>query len=141
MLTVILNGLRGYRRQFDALENAIFAAVRKRLPEQSEAAFDDRLRRINVIQPLLGRIEVNLFERRNGKILFPLTSRIVSTDESIRIATVKSDSADDMSRFTVELYCTNGTLTSLEFTKPSEHATVEKVISMTTILYPETPWI
>ena len=140
MLTAILNGLRGYRRQFDALEKAVFAEVRGALPEDSKAAFDDRLRRINVIQPIIGRTEVNFYERRKGEILFPKSSRVVLTDESVRIATVKSEATDDMSQFTVGIYCANGVLTSLEFDRPSEHSAIEKIISMTVSLSPETPW-
>ncbi|MBF7010462.1 hypothetical protein QUC32_12330 [Novosphingobium resinovorum] len=140
MLTGILNSLRGYRRQFDALENAIFAEVRGALPEMSKSAFDDRLRRVNVIQPILGRTEVNFFERRKGQIFFPTSSRILSTDESIRIATVKSEATDNLSRFTVGVYCANGVLTSLEFDKPTEHSAIENITSITASFSPDTPW-
>jgi hypothetical protein len=141
MFIAILNGLRGYRRQFDALESAIFAEVRVRLPNQNKAAFDDRLRRINVIQPILGRTEVNLYERRKGEILFPASSRIVSTNESICIATVKSDATDITSRFAAGVYCANGVLTSLEFGQASEHVDMEKIDSLTASLSPEIPWL
>ncbi len=140
MFGPILNTLRGYRRVFLPLEDGILAAVRSSLPEQVHSAFDDRLARINMIQPILGGQEVNLYERREGVILFPASSRILSTDDSIRIATVELSSSDPMSRLKVRLHCGRGVLTSFEFDRPSEHAELESVTAMKVRLAPELPW-
>lgn len=140
MLTAVLNLLRGYRRAFDPLEVAILSEVRSALPEQVHRAFDDRLERINLIQPILGGREVNLYERRKGVVQFPASSRILSTDESIRIATVELSSRDAVSRLNARLYCGRGVLTSLEFDRASEHADVEQVTSMKVQLAPDLPW-
>lgn len=140
MFGSIRNTLRGYRRVFLPLEAGILAEVRSSLPEQVHPAFDDRLARINMIQPLLGGQEVNLYERRKGEVLFPASSRILSTDDSVRIATVELSSSDPMSRLKVRLHCGRGVLTSLEFDRPSEHAELENVTAMKVRITPMLPW-
>jgi len=140
MLGAMLNRLRGYRRVFLPLEAAILAEVRSSLPEQVHPAFDDRLARINMIQPILGGQEVNLYERHKGVILFPASSRILPTDDSIPIATVELSSSDPMSRLKARLYCGRGVLTSLEFDRPSEHAELETVTAMKVRVTPKLPW-
>lgn len=141
MFMAIINLLRGYRRSFNALERAILDEVQKAIPEHVRQAFAQRLISINMVQPILGGQEINLYERRNGKILFGSDGRLVSADASILIATVELRSADEISCLTARLFCGNGVLTSLEFNLPSEHADIEKVSAMTVSITPETPWI
>jgi len=141
MLGAALNLLRGYRRAFDPLEAAILAELRVALPEQVRRAFDDRLARINMIQPILGGLEINLYERRKGVILFPASSRMLSTDQSIRIATAVLSSPDPGSRLKASLYCGRGVLTSLEFDRPSEHAELRSVTTIKVHLAPDMPWL
>ncbi|MBA2935700.1 hypothetical protein HZF05_16575 [Sphingomonas sp. CGMCC 1.13654] len=141
MFSAILNVLRGYRTSFDALENAIFAEVRRTLPVSVQGRFDDRLRRINIIQAPLGKLELNLYEKRRGAILFSDSSRIVTTDDSIHIATVKLESADEMSRLKAKLFCGSGVLTSVEFNQPSEHADVDNITGMKVQLVSGVPWV
>lgn len=140
MFMAIINMLRGYRGSFNALECAILDELQRAIPEHVRRAFAQRLISINMVQPILGGQEINLYERRNGKILFGSEGRVVSTDASILIATVELHSADEMSCLTASLFCGNGVLTSLEFNRPSEHADIEKVSAMSVFITPETPW-
>ncbi len=140
MFTAIFNMLRGYRRSFNALERAILGEVQRAIPEHVRQAFAQRLIDINMVQPILGGQEINLYERRNGNVLFGNEGRVLSTDASILIATVELHSTDEMSCRTASLFCGNGVLTSLEFNLPSEHADIEKVSAMSVSITPEAPW-
>lgn len=141
MLAAILNLLRGYRTRFDAFERAILGGVREALPEHLRAAFDDRLGRINRIQPVVGGQEIILYDHRRGEVRFPESGRIVTTDDSIRIATVDLESDDDLSRLRANIYCGHGMLASITFNKPSEHADADRIRGTTVRLQPGTPWI
>ena len=140
MLMAIFNMLRGYRGSFNALERAILEEVQRAIPERVRRAFAQRLISINMVQPILGGQEINLYERRNGKVLFGDKERVVSTDAPILIATVELHSVEEPSCLTASLFCVNGVLTSLEFNQPSEHADIEKVTAIDVSIASETPW-
>lgn len=140
MFNTLMNVLRGYRRSFSTLETAILGEVRLALPPRVRTAFDDRLHRINVVQPILGGQEINLYERRKGEILFSASSRMLTTNSVKCIARVTLQSSDILSRLRVGLYCGNGVLTSMEFDQPSEHATLASITGMQVSISQQVPW-
>jgi hypothetical protein len=140
LLSAVLNAVRGYRSSFDELENSIFDSVRLQLPAAVLGPFTRRIEDINVVQPILGGMEVNFYERRHGKILFPEHARILMTDDVVTLATIRLVSTDKMSNLRAKLFCGRGTLTSLEFNEPSEHAQVENIEAIEVHIMPTLPW-
>jgi len=125
-----LDWFRAGSRQPNAFEDAILDQVQGLLSPDDARRFALRRKAINLVQRHGGGQEVNLYQRRGGKVVFPPETAVVGDPASIDFAEVETRSQDPMSRLRAVVGLHEGNLASIEFNRPTEHADTARVEEM-----------
>lgn len=112
---------------FTAFEKAVLEAVMGELDPPLCARFARRLAAVTRIRRADGGRQVGVYQKLKGRIVFPDETRLTAADGDVLLARFTMISRRTLSALQGQVWLSDGNLSRLSFTQPTEHVQCDDI--------------